>query len=285
MAFKKYPSILKLEEMHGVDVGSAYRNDKSCGEFVDCIGKDFSNVLSKNIKNADFYSILFDGATDESTKDQECFYILLFNKCPKEKGKRDRVEVSLNFLGLHNTKSCDGGSTAEGIKFGIDRCFEDLGVDNYEEKLIGFCADGANVNKGGKTGVKALLQEVCPWILFIWCMSHRLELAIKESLTGTQFMMIDEMLLHLYLLYEKSPKKCNQLEELHEQLKEVYEFESGTLKPLRSNGTRWITHKLSAIRLIIDKFGLYMRHLDDMVADKSYTSNMRAKVEGFLDRW
>ena len=72
---------------------------------------------------------------------------------------------------------------------------------------------------------------------------------------------------------------------MHEQLKEVYEFESGTLKPLRSTGTRWIIHKLPAIHLIIDKFGLYMRHLDDMVADKSYTSNMRAKVKGFLDRW
>ena len=31
MAFTKYPAVLKLEEMNGVDVGSAYRNDMSCG--------------------------------------------------------------------------------------------------------------------------------------------------------------------------------------------------------------------------------------------------------------
>ena len=57
------------------------------------------------------------------------------------------------------------------------------------------------------------------------------------------------------------------------------------MKPLRSCGTRWIAHKTNAMRLLIDKFGLYMQHLEEMAADKSYKSDQRAKLKGYLTQW
>ena len=184
VAFKKYPAIVKLEELHGVDIGQSYRNDVNCAEFIDYISKDIQQTLSQKMISANFFSILFDGAMDNATKDQEGFYVLLFDPHPTEKGKRDKVEVKLYFLGIKNSKAFVGGSTAAGIKHGIDQCFQDVGLDHYAEKLIGFCADGANVNKGCKTGVVAELNgfSCSPWLVFIWCLSHRLELAIKECL-------------------------------------------------------------------------------------------------------
>ena len=68
-------------------------------------------------------------------------------------------------------------------------------------------ADGASVNSGDKQGVRALVQEELSWVVFVWCMAHRLELALKDSLSGTFFKEVDEMLLRKYYLYEKSPKK------------------------------------------------------------------------------
>ena len=135
---------------------------------------------------------------------------------------------------------------------------------DFAKRLIGFCSDGANVNKGNKTGVMAEIKKEISWLVFIWCMAHRLELAIKESLGGTKFNDIDEMLLNIYLLYEKSSKKLSQLEELAVNLKDLYEFTSKGIKPMRSNGTRWI-----------DKFGVYMQHLKDMSEDRSYKSDQR----------
>ena len=160
----------------------------------------------------------------------------------------------------------------------------DVGLDHYAEKLIGSCADGANVNKGCKAGVMAGLS-CSPWLVFIWCLSRRLELAIKESLEDTKFKAIDEMLLQIYLLYENSQKKLSQLSDLHLELKDSYEFEQGGVKPLRSCGTMWIAHKTNPMRLLIDKFGLYMQHLEEMAADKSYKSDQRAKLKGYLTQW
>ena len=50
------------------------------------------------------------------------------------------------------------------------------------------------------------------------------------------------MLLRLYYLYEKSPKKCRELSELINDLKEVYEFPEGGNLPVRVHGSRWITY-------------------------------------------
>jgi hypothetical protein len=45
-------------------------------------------------------------------------------------------------------------------------------------------------------------------------LSSRLELAIKDAFHGACFTLIDEMFLRLYYLYEKSPKKCRNLESI-----------------------------------------------------------------------
>lgn len=34
------------------------------------------------------------------------------------------------------------------------------------------------------------------------------------------------------------------------------------------SGTRWITHKLNALQLMLDKFGIYLQHLQSMSEDK-----------------
>ena len=48
----------------------------------------------------------------------------------------------------------------------------------------------------------------------MWCLAHRLELGIKDALKGTYFDEIDEMLLRLYYIYNRSPKKCSELNDI-----------------------------------------------------------------------
>ena len=45
----------------------------------------------------------------------------------------------------------------------------------------------------------------------MWCLAHRLELAVKDALKGTAFDAVDDMLLKLYYLYKKSPKNVESL--------------------------------------------------------------------------
>ena len=84
----------------------------------------------------------------------------------------------------------------------------------------------------------------------MWCLAHRLELAVKDALKGTRFDLIDEMLLRLYNLYNKSPKKCRELEEIIFVLKEYLWFDDAGVKPVRSCGSRWVAHKLNAMKQV-----------------------------------
>ena len=51
----------------------------------------------------------------------------------------------------------------------------------------------------------------CEWIFWMWCLAHRLELAVKDTLKGKTFDTINDMLLKLYCIYEKAPKMQTKL--------------------------------------------------------------------------
>ena len=52
-------------------------------------------------------------------------------------------------------------------------------VANYQNHLVGFCADGASVNFGKTGGVQQKLRENIPWLIPIWCLPHRYKKIIK----------------------------------------------------------------------------------------------------------
>ena len=60
-------------------------------------------------------------------------------------------------------------------------------------------------------------------MIVFWCLAHRLELSLKDALKTTFFASIDELLLQVYFMYEKSPKKCRELETVVEELKACLE--------------------------------------------------------------
>ena len=51
---------------------------------------------------------------------------------------------------------------------------------------------------------KTKLREQFPWLVFIWCITHQLELAWSGTLSTAEFVDVNEMLLR------KSPQNLNQ---------------------------------------------------------------------------
>ena len=52
------------------------------------------------------------------------------------------------------------------------------------------------MNSGKKSGLISLFREEKKWVTFIWCFSHRLGLALKDSIAP-----VDESLMYLYYFY------------------------------------------------------------------------------------
>ena len=95
---------------------------------------------------------------------------------------------------------------------------------------------------------------------------------------------IDDMLLGLYYIYEKSPKKCKELEKVIEDLQQFIQFEDSGTKPIRASGSRWVSHKLSAMKHILSKYGAHSSHLIALSEDSSVKSVDRTKLRGY-SKW
>jgi len=134
--------------------------------------------------------------------------------------------------------------------------------------LISFGTDGASANIAN-SGLKGIFERKLEWIYWSCCLTYRSELTIKNALQGSYFQSIDNMLLKLYYLYEKSAKKCCELSEIINDLKQFLEFDDNDVKPIRASGTRWVTQKLSAMKRILSKYGVYTHHLAALSVDHS----------------
>ena len=94
-----------------------------------------------------------------------------------------------------------------------------------------------------------------------------------------------KILMRCCYLYEKSPKKTRELEDIVKQLREVYEFPQGGNRPVRSQGSRWISHKRKALQRVVDRYGAYISHLIALSEDSSVKADEKARIRGYLRTW
>ena len=111
-----------------------------------------------------------------------------------------------------------GSGTASGLMECIDRALQYMGITDWEQKMIGLGCDGCSANMG-KRGLQGLLQQRLSWVVVFWCLAHRLKLYLKDALKNTFFSSVDELLLQVYFVDEKSPKKCRKLQEIVDELR------------------------------------------------------------------
>lgn len=289
MAFKKYPSLYSLELRHGVNLGQAYKTKDSAKYFTHYIAESQrQNFISFLSATSRFYSFLMDGSTDSGKVEDEVVVIMY---CTQD-AVSEKVKSCARYFSIEVPKKAD----ADGLVECLGRSLEKLGITDLMDKaavlgvqtkpiLIGGGTDGASVNISDQNGMRGKIQRELPWILWAWCYAHRLELACKDALSSPLFQEIEEMLLRLYYLYSKSPKKCRELTDIVEDLEEVFEFPKGGNLPVRSQGSRWINHKRAALQRFVDRFGAYLNHLLALIEDKSLKSDDRARLKGYTQKW
>lgn len=202
LPFTKYPRICVLEQRHGVNLGAVYLNNNSCKEFTHYIAEANRQKLVTTISNAQFFSLLIDGSTDKSNNDNELLMVVWCNP----NGTDEKIHTQIQFLNVDRP---------EGLLQSLKHGLQSLGIHDLSgaacKKLVGIGTDGASTNIAAR-GLKGLVERELEWIFWMWCLAHHLELAVKDALKDSCFDSIDDVLTRLYYLYEKSPKKCRELE-------------------------------------------------------------------------
>ena len=186
--------LAQLDEKKGVDIGKTYRNRKGCVNFLNAIASIEREKIRNKFKDAEFFSIISDGSTDNSVVENEIVYVRF-----AVQGK-----IFVYFIGLMPVSIAN----AEGIYAVITQAISEIAKADAAEvlqKLIAFGSDGAAVNTGVKGGIITLLRkQVAASVLMVTCMAHRLELAYKEALKDIQcYVDVYTLLSNLYSFYHK----------------------------------------------------------------------------------
>ena len=171
--FVDFTDWVEWAELNGIKFNvTAYKNRIQCTEFVNFISKTlFEEDVKSKLKNANFIAVFCNGSTDSAVIEKECIYILFVE--PFE------FEPTFFFIALKDVPSQD----VDGIKSAIMKPFDDIGMPELKNRMVYLASDGASVNSGIKTGLSTKFRDDCiGWLVFVWCLSHRLELALKDSL-------------------------------------------------------------------------------------------------------
>jgi len=286
--FSKYSPLYQLESRHAVDMGTAYNNDVSCKSFTHFIAtSQRSSFIAFLKERVTYFSFLMDGTTDVAKVEDEAVVLLY---CQQDDHHRE-IKSCTRFLSVGTVSKTDTDGLLKCLReilsstLGIEDVCDPSKVLACSPILVGGGTDGASVNIAQHSSIKANVCRSLPWIHWSWCFAHRLELASKNGFVSSLFKEIEEMLLRLYYLYEKSPKKVRELKCIAEDLKEVFDFKGNGCLPVRAQGSRWLNHKRKALQRIIDKFGAYLSHLSALCEDASLKSQDRARLKGYLLKW
>ena len=96
--------------------------------------------------------------------------------------------------------------TAPGMLSAIKPAFTSNKLTDSWDKLVYLSADGASVNSGKDSGLIAQIQAEHDWVLFVWCFSHRLELALKDALSDFTAPVDESLMSPLSQVIKKTPR-------------------------------------------------------------------------------
>lgn len=215
--------LLNLQNLNGLELCHTYFSDKAAKEFASHIAEMYFDKMKELLHNADYFCVFCDGSTDCSETEKE---IVMINSL------KGYYPVML-FLSLEEPPN----GRALGIVAALDNAFAKFGMQNWKQKLIGFCSDGASVNFGEVRGVSNSSQGT----ISVWCLAHRLELAVKDAFKSTYMDSVIEVITSIYYFYRGSSKRNRKAQELADIMDEHF------LKPTKANGTRWMEHKLQDV--------------------------------------
>ena len=136
LPFAKYPTFSEVEKRHGVLLGNTYTTEHKCSEFAHIIGETMRDEVLESLSKAKYFSVLVDGSKDSGVVEKELTYIRYVDQ--------SKGEVQCRFLRLKDIAS----GTAATLISGMEKTFIKLGIKDFQQRLVAFCADEASVNMG-----------------------------------------------------------------------------------------------------------------------------------------
>ena len=221
---------VELQIKNGVDMGHGLHSRKTAVKIVDHITKEIkSEVFAKITEQNKKICIIIDEASTISSKSVLIIFVKIENEDFSPTIFFDLVELE--------------SQGAEQIYNTMLDSLNSAGFSNeyLKQNLIGFCSDGASVMLGRNSGVGTRFQENFPKIVIWYCLNHRLQLVLDDSVNDIKQVNHFKIFMDkMYRIFHKSNKNQAELFNISQELGQQM------LKIGRVLGPRWASCSLKS---------------------------------------
>ncbi|KAL5016137.1 hypothetical protein ScPMuIL_005726 [Solemya velum] len=267
-----FKTLVKVQKENGVQLISKCDDVKSARKFIEVIANVIREKIAIIVSSATAFSILSDGSQARKTgSEKELIFIRVV---------REGIPVFL-CAALQNIDTF-GDADANNLKLSIDGAFGNvekvtIAGDKYTNLLVSATADGASVNTGIYNGLSAKLRDDGrPWLLGIHCISHRVELALKDSISQT-FGDVKDFMTTVYYLFKQSGKFKRHFQAT------ASAFNVHCLNFPKVHGTRFINHMRRGITHLLNNWVVLIHAIENSLANSKERA-VSAKLRGLLKK-
>jgi hypothetical protein len=269
--FMYHPFQVELLRHHGVDVGYHHYDRRGAVRMVQVISTEMHETLLKTLLKKKYPCSLI---VDTSTSIGLYHYLTVLIQTLEE----ERPVVY-----FYRLIEAGYDSTASGLlsllKYSLLKEEADI-FDHFKENLVGFGSDGASVNLGKNAGFAIKLSNLFGRSMFtIWCMPHRLELAIKAALKANPtILLVDETITTLTKFYNSKSykRKAHLRERAITTQKDLYELHYAFKE-------RWVMSDFTSVRAVLKNWDLFNLDLEQIQTDKSFEKDW-SKAKGIQNK-
>lgn len=146
----------------------------------------------------------------------------------------------------------------------------------YLNVMVSATSDGASVNMGKYSGVLTQMKRERSWLLTVHCISHRAELAMKDSLMKeARFKKINDFMISLYYTFKKAHKLKREMKDYAKvENVQIYTFP-------KVHGTRFLGHQRHGVKVLLNNWVPLTHTLEHAVASNGHR-NMAPKLRGYV---
>ena len=196
-----FKTLVKVQKSNGVRLISGTGSGAKAREFVHEIANCIRDKLSVIMCSVNAFSVLSDGSQARKTRHEKELVLI----------RLVRGGIPVYYCVALQDVDKYGDANADNLKSCIDDCFlEKLHItrETYTKIMVSCTSDGAAVNTGIYNGLLTQMKnDSRPWFIPMHCVSHRLELAIKDSLLQyKEFSEVKDFMQTLYYLFQQSGK-------------------------------------------------------------------------------
>ena len=237
-----------------------YRSKTIQNEIIEICGEMITEALVTEVKEAKFFSVLADEATDCSNVEQMAIVLRFVDNLMK---------IREEFLGFI---PCQKGLSGEALFEEISNFIK--GIDLRMEDCRGQGYDGAGNMAGKLSGVAARIQRIYDKAIYVHCNSHVLNLCVASSCKINVRDMMDNVR-NVSNFFNDSPKRTLVLKK---KISEIVPTERRQ-KLLNVCHTRWVA-RIDGLRIFKNCYVALLSALGAIELDKNNNPDGRYRAGG-----